>query len=251
MREPEPMPTEIPRDERDDASASLDEQRNALGQLAAGVGHHVINAFSAVVSNAEILRLMGESTRPIDPVALADTIIRTAVEASGVARRLIDYSRAATAIGDSRVGLDRLVMDVVEAQRRRGPSSVSWAVNLAPVPHILGSDTQLAAMLGHLIDNAREAFPSSGGAITVSTAQDERGWVVLEVRDTGRGMSQQEQGRAVEPFFTTKAGHLGVGLSIANGIWRRHKGTLAIRSQLGVGTCVRLCIEPAADGRGR
>ncbi len=57
-------------------------------------------------------------------------------------------------------------------------------------------------------------------------------------------MPAQVQERAVEPFFTTKSGHAGVGLSIANGIWRRHRGTLALQSQTGEGTRVRLCVEP-------
>jgi two-component system NtrC family sensor kinase len=234
-----------------DQTSDATEQLNALGQLSAGVGHHVINAFSAVVSNAEILRLLKESDRPIDPVSLADTIIRTAVEASGVARRLIDYSRTATATGEAPVELDRLAAEVLEAEKARGPAHIDWISELLPVPTVPGSHIQLTAMLGHLIANAREALPPSGGSITLATGHDDRGWVVLEVHDTGRGMTPQEQERAVEPFFTTKAGHLGVGLSIANGIWRRHRGTLAIRSQLGEGTRVRLCIEPMRATRPR
>ena len=49
---------------------------------------------------------------------------------------------------------------------------------------------------------------------------------MLELRDSGQGMDEATLVRAVEPFFSTKPGHLGVGLSIANGIWRRHRGTL-------------------------
>ncbi len=112
------------------------------------------------------------------------------------------------------------------------------------MPPIRGYAWQLEAMLGHLLDNAREAFPATGGEIRIATHCDDRGWVVFEVADNGRGMTTGEQERAVEPFFTTKSGHLGVGLSIANGIWRRHRGTLAVRSRLGEGTLVRLCIEP-------
>ena len=101
-------------------------------------------------------------------------------------------------------------------------------------------------MLGHLIDNAYEAMPGRKGTIALAPSTDARGWVVLELRDTGRGMDDETLVRAVEPFFSTKPGHLGVGLSIANGIWRRHRGTLSIRSQPGEGTAVRLCVEPIA-----
>ena len=85
-----------------------------------------------------------------------------------------------------------------------------------------------------------------GGAISIarSTSVDSRGWGVLEIRDSGQGMEPEAQERATEPFFSTKSGHIGVGLSIANGIWRRHKGTLSIRSLPGEGTTLRLCVEP-------
>src|SRR5258708_5972029 len=92
---------------------------NDLGHLASGVGHHVINAFSAIVSNAELLRLKFTSNgSPVDPDAIADMLIETALEASTVARRLIDYTRPVTAIGENRLELDRLVADYVESHRR-------------------------------------------------------------------------------------------------------------------------------------
>jgi signal transduction histidine kinase len=87
-------------------------------------------------------------------------------------------------------------------------------------------------------------MPPAGGTIRIHTGMDNRGWNVLEVHDTGLGMEPSTLERAVEPFFSTKPGHLGVGLSIANGIWRRHRGTLSVRSQVGEGTQLRLCLEP-------
>jgi signal transduction histidine kinase len=224
-----------------------DERLTDLGHLGSAVGHHVINAFSAVVSNAEILRLMAEAGSEFDPIAVADQIIRSALDASGVARRLIDYTRPITAVGDTPVSLHQLAAEVIEAEKALGPPGIAWAAELKAVPTIWGHDARLREMLRLLIANAREALPPSGGEITVATSQDDRGWVVLEVRDTGVGMPTDVQERAVEPFFTTKPGHMGVGLPIANGIWRRHRGTLALRSRPGEGTHVRLCVEPNPD----
>ncbi len=100
-------------------------------------------------------------------------------------------------------------------------------------------------MLDLLVTNALEAMAGSvDKSISFSTSVDHRGWVMLEIRDSGRGMEPEVLERAVEPFFSTKSGQLGVGLSIANGIWRRHRGTLSLRSQPGEGTVVRLCVEP-------
>ena len=100
-------------------------------------------------------------------------------------------------------------------------------------------------MLDHFLANAYEAMDGRAEkSITLSTAVDNRGWVVLEIRDSGKGMEPGVHERAVEPFYTDKPGHIGVGLSIANGIWRRHKGTLSIKTAPGEGTTLRLCVEP-------
>jgi two-component system NtrC family sensor kinase len=219
---------------------------NDLGQLGSAVGHNVINAFSAIVSNAELLRIkLASNATPIDPASIADTIIDTALEASSVARRLIDFTRPITTIGEDRVTLDRLVADYVEARRESETQGMTWSARLDPVPPIRGQAGQLESMLDLLVANAREAMvPGGEKAITFSTSLDHRGWVMLEVRDTGRGMEPAVLERAVEPFFSTKIGHLGVGLSIANGIWRRHRGTLSLRSQPGEGATLKLCVEP-------
>ena len=225
-------------------------QLNALGQVAAGVGHHVINAFSAIVSNAEILRLTTSMPDAADPAAVADLIVRTAVDASGVARRLIDLSRPATAHGEGTADMAALAAALVESRRRDAPAGVGYATSLAPVPLIKGHPAQLHSMLDHLATNAEEALRPGGGTILVSTAVDERGWVVVEVRDDGAGMTPEVQERAVEPFYTTKGGHLGIGLTVANGIWRRHRGTLSARGAPGEGTLIRLCVEAAKPAPG-
>ncbi|WP_406696681.1 HAMP domain-containing sensor histidine kinase [Singulisphaera sp. Ch08] len=235
----------------DNKMTETTERLNNLGHLSAGVGHHVINAFSAIVSNAELLRMKTPMPLVVDPVSLADTIVRTALEAATVARRLIDYTRPVTSIDtDNRgqepsvVALDRLAEDFVSDQLEYGPSGVDWITDLAPTPLIRGHSDQLRAMLGHLISNAYDAMPNDEGTVWLSTSTDTRGWVVLELRDSGQGMESETMVRAVEPFFSSKNGHLGVGLSIANGIWRRHRGTLSLRSQPGEGTVLRLCVEP-------
>jgi signal transduction histidine kinase len=226
------------------------ERLTDLGHLSSGVGHHVINAFSAIVSSAELLRLSARSGPAADPVAIAETIIKTALEASTVARRLIDYTRPLTSIEagpaafvPEAVQLDKVAAEVVAAEAGSRPA-ITWESELQPVAAIRGHEAQLRLMLAHLLENAREALPSNGGTIRVSTSTDSRGWNVLEIFDSGQGMQPGTLERAVEPFFSTKPGHLGIGLSIAHGIWRRHRGTLSIQTRRGEGTSIRLFVEP-------
>jgi signal transduction histidine kinase len=228
-------------------SATPGRSLNDLGHLASGVGHHVINAFSAIVSNAEILRLRLKTNPPVDPSAIADLIVQTALDASSVARRLIDFTRPITNIGDDRVRLDHLIVSYLEQARSQSDAlPITWETDLQPTPEIRGHENDLQAMLDELVYNAWEARKGDSIQVGFTTSVDARGWVVLEVRDQGQGMTEAVLERAVEPFFTTKASHAGVGLSIANGIWRRHRGTLSLRSVPGDGTTVRLCVEPVA-----
>jgi signal transduction histidine kinase len=236
-----------------DPTDSLERLVN-LGHLSSAVGHNVINAFSAIVSHAELLRIDPSLPSPTDPAALAETIIRSALEASTVARRLIDYTRPITSIepasaaGEPRtIALDQLVTEVVAAEQTQHRKGITWELDLSPTTSFRGDPTQIRSMLSLLLRNAYEAIPLDGGSVRISTSLDRRGWNVLEIVDSGSGKDAQTLERAVEPFFSTKPGHLGIGLSIANGVWRRHKGTLSIQSESSKGTSVRLCVEPSRD----
>ncbi len=232
-----------------DDDSHTPERLTNIAHLSSAVGHHVINAYSTIVSNAEILLLTADPAAPADPVAVAARIIiNTAVDAATVARRLIDYSRPVTTIGDELIPLDRLIAEIFEESRANGHDRFTWDVHPGPVPPIRGHADQLRAMIGHLIRNAEESMAGVEGRIALSSAIDDRGWIAVEVVDTGPGMTPEIQGRAVEPFFTTKNGRMGVGLSIANGIWRRHRGTMALKTRPGEGTRVRLCVNPVEGG---
>ena len=226
-----------------------------VGHVSASVGHYLINAFSAVVSNAELLRLDPPMPSIADPVVIADTIIRASLDASTVARNLIDYLRPVTSIDPAQrpafqpdlLALDEFVGRYIEERQCKGGPSIQWELDLTPVGAIHADPTQLRTMLDHLVDNAVESFSPEGGVIRFSTTSDRRGWCVLEIQDDGQGMEATTLERAVEPFFSTKPGHLGVGLSIANGIWRRHRGTLSVQSRPGEGTKLRLAVESSRN----
>jgi two-component system, NtrC family, sensor kinase len=228
------------------------ERLKELGHLSAAVGHHVINAFSAVVSNAELIR--AHATDPATELselsALGSAIIENALSASHIPRRLIDWTRRFTSPGFDQsadpavlIDLNQLIRETVEAQVNRDGSSVEWILQLKPIPAIRGSASQLRSLLGYLLQNAREAMPRGSGRVTFTTQVDTRNWVILEVRDSGSGMLPDVLRRATEPFFTTKPGHSGVGLTVAHGIWRRHRGALSIESKPGEGTMIRLAVE--------
>ncbi len=220
-----------------------------LGHLTSSVGHLVINAFSTIVSQGELLRTLNESAEqhPREVAERIDTLIRTALEASVVTRRLIELSHDWTAADVDLPGnpvqeirLDQLLAEFVNAEQARLGPAATWILNLAPIPPIRGQVEPLLTMFRQFVLNAVEGLPGGEGTITISSQPAPRNWLIVEIRDDGCGMSVEVMERALEPFYSTKPGHPGIGLAIARGIWRRHRGTMSIDSQPGAGTTVRL-----------
>ena len=96
----------------------------------------------------------------------------------------------------------------------------------------------------NLLLNAIEAMPAGG---TLSIAVNETGDMVrLELTDTGRGIGEDEARKIFEPFYTTKAQGLGLGMPYARKVIDQHGGTISLSSRLGVGTTIFVTL-PAAQ----
>jgi two-component system, NtrC family, sensor kinase len=228
-----------------------------LAYLCASVSHHVINAFSSIVSNAEIIRAQaGGVSEAWELEQSGAAIVETALDASKVARKLIDWARRAAGVAGQpeneelpAVDLNLLIRERLEVEQGLTDGRVDWVLNLGSIPPLPGDAMGLRAMLGFLLQNAREALPSGVGTIDVSTSIDPRNRLVIAIRDTGCGMGPEVLKRATEPFFSTKPDRTGIGLTIAQGIWRRHRGSLSIDSEPGQGSTVRLSIGLNAPSR--
>jgi len=226
-----------------------------LGHLTSSVGHLVINAFSTIVSQGEIMRTLNESAvqHPREVAERIETLIRTSLEASLVTRRLIELSHDWTSVDVDQPGspveeirLDHLLAEFVNAEKAKLGPSASWILNLAPIPPIRGQVEPLLAMFRQFVRNAVESLPTGEGTITISSLTAPRNWLVVEIGDDGCGMSAEVMEHALEPFYSNKPDHLGIGLAIARGIWRRHRGTMSVESQPGQGTTVRLSAAASA-----
>jgi two-component system, cell cycle sensor histidine kinase and response regulator CckA len=119
---------------------------------------------------------------------------------------------------------------------------------------------QIRQVIINLLMNASEALADQEGVISLSLkeaqSQDSRrvpssdssakGYVRLEISDTGCGMTKETQGKAFDPFFTTKGKGRGLGLAAVQGIVRTHGGTIRVQSRLGRGTRFEILL-PAVD----
>ena len=235
-------------DELREAQAQIVQQERlrALGEMAAGIAHDFNNQLTAVLGFSEVLLNHPKSLDDKEQVALALQAINTAArDATEVVRRLGEFYRPSQ---DSEtfalIDLRHLVEQVAsftqpkwQQQAQARGVDVRLKTHLREVPLISGNEAELREVLTNLIFNAVDAMQSSEG-ITVR-AYPEGEDVVLSVKDTGTGMTEEVRQRCMEPFFSTKGeGGTGLGLSLAYGIVQRHRGTIEIESEIGDGTTV-------------
>jgi two-component system sensor histidine kinase HydH len=96
------------------------------------------------------------------------------------------------------------------------------------------------------VANALEAMPPQGGSVTIeASAEPGRKMVAIRVADTGVGIASEDMQRIYQPFFTTKARGLGVGLTLVRRIVRRFGGAVDIESSAGRGTVITLTLPTA------
>jgi signal transduction histidine kinase len=122
---------------------------------------------------------------------------------------------------------------------------------LSPVPRVRGNDGRLGQVFLNLLINAAQAIPEGyapSNIITVSTGRDERGWVMVSVKDTGAGMLPEVARRVFEPFFTTKPVGIGtgLGLSICHGIVQAMGGEMSVESTPNFGSTFHVYLPLAA-----
>jgi signal transduction histidine kinase/CheY-like chemotaxis protein len=221
------------------------ETLRALGELAGGAAHHLNNLLTIVVGRIQLLRRSVTEERILRPLEIVE---RAAKDGAEVVRRLQQFAGMRPAPAQRIVDLNQIVRDVLEMSRPRWQDStraegtdIVVESRLASVPEIAGDPISLREMSTNLVLNAIDALPG-GGRLTVETSATATA-VTLTVTDTGLGMSEDVRLRAHEPFFTTKGVRsTGLGLSVAFGIIRRHGGELAIQSEPGQGTTVRVTL---------
>ncbi len=224
-----------------DASQARAERMQLLGQAAGGVAHSynniltVISGYSSALEDLEGLGAMEQ--RAIKQIVVASD------RAADMTQRLIRYSVGDTPRNQS-VHLLKLLKEARDLIRGMISKAVELKVLAQPdLPHVHGDACQLQEALLHLVANSREAMPR-GGTLTLGMYMDKAdptgGQVVIEVRDTGEGMSSEVLDRIFDPYFTTRDREdaVGLGCSAAREIIESHGGTIHIDSAEGEGTRV-------------
>lgn len=218
----------------------------SLGEFATGIAHEVRNPLSAIKTTVQAL-----ARREVEPrrLQLLRDIETEVTRLARVVSDLSDFGRPRLpqpAVTQARE-IFRRVDGLVKAEVKRHEIALSFQGD-SELRLWVDAD-HLIQILLNLLLNAIQATPP-GGLITVRVARAPDGFAVLEVSDTGKGVAPEALARLGDPFFTTRAKGMGLGLSISRQLAALNGCTLGIESQVGAGTVVTLRVplpkEPQA-----
>jgi PAS domain S-box-containing protein len=204
----------------------------ALGQLAASISHEMKQPIAGITLNASTgLRWLGREPAEVAEARQAfDRIVRDARRAGEVIKRVHGLVKKAPTCNEI-LQINEAIREVhaltcSEASR----NGVSMRMQLAEdLPVVKADRVQLQQVMLNLIINAIDAMTAVDDGpreLTISTAMNEPGAVLVAVRDSGSGIAAENIERLFEPFYTTKATGLGIGLSICRSIIEAHGGRL-------------------------
>ena len=232
------------------------QKMEAIGQLTGGVAHDFNNVLQIIGGNLQLIKLLGgvsDNARARIDVALAGV-----ERGAKLSSHLLAFARRQP-LQSVVVNPASVLRDMDEMMRRViGPraaietdiDATLWSVTVDP--------GQLNNVILNLAINARDAMPD-GGTLTIRALNIARGsphlselaggdYVMIEVADTGCGMSAAVLDRAFEPFFTTKptGQGTGLGLSMAYGFVKQSGGEIVLKSEPGQGTSVKIFLQRSA-----
>jgi len=229
------------------------QKMESLGTMAAGIAHDFNNILAIIQNTVELVRIQSDD----EESEAARTIRQAADKGATLTRELMTYAGHTPAEFECQ-DVNAMIRELKSLMSGVVAQNVILDFKLAPdLPPVAADPHQFWKVIINLLRNASEAFKGASGHITVSTSlltltrqisvdffstrplPFERG-LLIQIEDTGPGIPPDVLDRIFEPFVSTKAVGRGLGLATVFGIVDVHNGGIAIRSELGKGTCFRI-----------
>jgi PAS domain S-box-containing protein len=215
------------------------EKLSSIGLLAAGIAHEVNTPITGISSYTQMLL---KDTPPSDVrKPILEKIEKQTFRAAEIVNGLLNFARI-NGSEFKELDINQLIresLSLLEHQMRQNHVTLESCLDPS-VPQVYGNNGKLQQVFVNLFLNARDAMPS-GGKLKVQTSKNDT-MVVVDISDTGVGISADDIKRIYDPFFTTKSTGKGTGLGLAvtYGIIQEHAGRIFVDSTPGAGTHFQL-----------
>ncbi len=217
-----------------EASVRRSERLAALGQLSAGLAHELRNPLSTIRTSAEMLTKRLEGSNAVAQ-ELAGYIASEVDRTNLLVTRFLEFARPLQ-LRLSQLDIHSLLDEAIVNFEKQDPVhriTIHRAYDPS-LPNVQGDATLLERVFFNLIQNAADASPADG-VVTVKTRTLDTGLEVAVI-DRGSGIRPEHREQIFNPFFTTKASGVGLGLAIAAKIIDEHGGRIGVQSEPGQGS---------------
>ena len=227
-----------------DAQAELvrKEKLALLGQVSANISHEIRNPLNAAKTSAYYL-MNAKSPSPDKMTEHLERIDRQIEMIDSVVTALTDLAKLPEP-RETKIDLAQLVDQTISGMTMPAEIDISIS-DESDRQMALADQNQIAMVIRNIVRNARDAMPD-GGSLNVRV-EDQDGNLEVIVEDTGCGISAEDLSRIMDPFFSTKARGMGLGLSIIQAILKKNGGQIEVESQIGKGSRFRFSLPKYPD----
>jgi two-component system NtrC family sensor kinase len=222
----------------------------SVGELASGMAHEINNPVGIILGRTDYI-LATQADLSIEAKDDLNVVRSQAERVALTVRSLLTFARPSP-LSVRRVNLARLVEEAVklEAPRCHSAAVKIKRTSSGRIPMIQADSDRLQQVFINVMNNAIDAMPE-GGRLGINLANG-GGQVVVDISDTGKGITEEDQARIFDPFFTTKppGKGTGLGLAVSYGIIRDHGGEILVSSLPGRGSTFSIVLPTEKKGHG-
>lgn len=255
----------IERGQRERARLALErrvmvsQKQQSLGEMAGAIAHHYNNLFTALLGNLALAR---EAVREsVDGREFVDRAEEQAERGVALSRQMLTYVGQGTHAMRP-ADLSTVAESAAFEVKKPSGKGIRFRSDFAHgLPRITCDSEAIRRLVENLVLNAFESLPPSGGTVRITTGAVERiavgrddtpdeseiepgTYVYLEITDNGIGLTESQQARMFDPFYSTKFVGRGLGLAAVRGIVRAHGSAVLVDSRSGEGTTIRVLFRP-------
>jgi PAS domain S-box-containing protein len=246
--------------QRVQARLTAAERQASIGRLAAGAAHEINNPLAFIMANLRAALEEVRAQRGGSPLATAELEEMLSDSLDGaervrtIVRGLSSFSRM-EAQRRAPIELEPVMEHSLGGVAQELRRCARLCVEYGETPRVEADAVRLGEVFTHLLVNAAQSIPEGdpeANEVRIVTSTDAAGRAVVEIHDTGSGMSPETLSRIFDPFFTTRAvgEGTGLGLSICHNSVASLGGQLTASSEEGRGSIFRLVLPAASSGQG-
>jgi len=226
----------------------------SIGRLAAGIAHEINNPLAVINENAGLIKdlfaLKKEYKADQRLMELIDDVLESVERCGETTKQLLGFARHFEPTIQP-LQMNKVISEVLSFLRKEASyRNISINIDIPEdFPVIYSDHGSLQQIFFNLINNSFQAM-NEGGRLDVLAAKKDERYIAVSIKDSGCGISQEDQKNIFEPFFTTKTmkGGTGLGLSIIHGLVRKLKGNISVSSKIGEGATFTVTLPIKHEG---